>query len=192
MAKLILKRTHRRHVHRVQLGGADALAFEKALKAGGYGASAPSSPREPAPQASTKAPRVDAVTTRIIQELLREKGYTEVGPADGSAGKLTAAAIMAFQRENALEPTGEITAELQKQLADASVRKLARADTTREEIRSTVPEVRTNWLTRMGALVLGAPAAAFGLADGVLGKIDTARGYIAPLQEMFADIPGYV
>jgi hypothetical protein len=41
-----------------------------------------------------------------------------------------------------------------------------------------VPEVRSNWLLKIGTFF-----------DGVLGNIGLAKGYVDPPKESFSDIP---
>jgi len=50
-----------------------------------------------------------------IQRILNKNGY-DAGGADGVMGQKTKAAIMAFQKDNEMEPTGEIDEPLVKAL----------------------------------------------------------------------------
>ncbi len=60
------------------------------------------SPVEPL---STMPPAFDLRTTRGIQEALLSKGF-DPGPIDGIPGRLTTAAVMAFQGSHGLKPDG--------------------------------------------------------------------------------------
>ena len=42
----------------------------------------------------------------LLQNRLLELGYTELGTADGSFGKLTESAVVHFQQDNGLEVDG--------------------------------------------------------------------------------------
>jgi hypothetical protein len=54
-------------------------------------------------------------------------------------------------------------------------------------VREKVPEVRSNWLTKVFALFAGIFAAIGSFFDGVLGNLHAARDYIEPLTSMFWD-----
>jgi peptidoglycan hydrolase-like protein with peptidoglycan-binding domain len=54
-------------------------------------------------------------TVRAVQRQLASKGY-EPGPADGVHGLFTRAAVMAFQHDNDLPVTGEVSEALLKQV----------------------------------------------------------------------------
>ena len=57
------------------------------------------------------APSLTTVYTLTVQEELAARGYYR-GPLDGIAGRGTRAGILRYQRENGLEPTGEVSLEL--------------------------------------------------------------------------------
>lgn len=145
----------------------------------------------PAPEAPVG--RTDAITIRVVQERLKELGYSEVGKPDGLMGKLTRTAILAFKNENDIMPINDVIDQAFLDALDtAKPRNLPREDVTPEVVRKNAPEVRTNWLIKIGALVAGIPAAIGGLVDGVLDNLGFARETIKPLKEMFADIPSEV
>lgn len=159
---------------------------------------APSSAEKPV--AASEATRIftDTTTVAVVQSKLYELGYTEVGSRradgafDGNAGGMTRAAILIFRADNGLPATDAIDQPLLDGLDTAPKRKLARNDAAPEVVRQTVPEVRSNWLMKIGAFVVGIPAALGGFFDGILGNLGLAKGYIDPLKESFADIPGWV
>lgn len=65
---------------------------------------------EPNPGETThdeEAPRADAVDIAAVQTRLRALGYL-IGPADGTEGQQTLAAVMAFQRVNDLQVDGVV------------------------------------------------------------------------------------
>lgn len=170
-----------------------AIAFEAALREAGYqGKAVAGAPaKKPAPEAAVG--RTDAITIRVVQERLRELGYNEVGTPDGKMGKLTRTAILAFKNENDVQPINDVIDHAFLNALDgAQPRSLPRETVPPEVVRKNAPEVRTNWLIKIGALVAGIPAAIGGLVDGVIGNLGFARETIKPLKEMFSDIPSEV
>lgn len=145
------------------------------------------------------ADRTDSVTVEIVQRKLWDLGYTEVGSRDpktgafdGKFGKMTKTAILAFRNENDLAVSDVIDDQLLAALDAAAPRRLNRSDATTAEVRQSVPEVRSNWLMKMGAVAAGVPAAIGGLFDGVLGNLNLARGYVDSIKGYMADVPGWV
>ncbi|KAB1113592.1 DUF3380 domain-containing protein [Neorhizobium galegae] len=136
------------------------------------------------------AGKTDRTTVRVVQERLKELGYTEVGNPDGKMGKLTKTAILAFRNENDLPVSDIIDDGLLQALDGASPRNLPRNDAEPATVRQAVPEVQSNFLTKIGAGGL-----AGGLGVGSLGdlasKADSVRSWINPWKEMFSDIPGW-
>lgn len=79
---------------------------------------------------------------RSVQELLSILGY-ETGKIDGILGRITIAAIKAFQKEIELETTGRPSEELLMQL-QAEVRKLNNKNATSEEaVNAILPIIST-------------------------------------------------
>ena len=74
-----------------------------------------------------------------VQTLLRDKKFFGVGKVDGRYGNFTAAAIMAFRRENGLEINDRIDDELLLGLTKAEVREVsaARASATEEDLKDS-------------------------------------------------------
>lgn len=170
---------------------AKAFAKWQKIKDTVWSPDASQGPASPAPEA--QAGRTDAVTIRVVQERLKELGYTEVGTADGKLGKLTKTAILAFKNENDVAPINDVIDQAFLDALDlAKPRDLPREDVTAEVVRKNAPEVRTNWLIKIGALVAAIPAAIGGLVDGVIGNLGFARETVKPLKEMFSDIPSEV
>ncbi|HEV7434615.1 MAG TPA: peptidoglycan-binding protein [Pseudorhizobium sp.] len=170
-----------------------ALAFEGALREAGYQETV--ADRAPVPPVAAEVPkgRTDTITVRVVQERLKELGYTEVGTPDGLFGKMTKTAILAFKNENDLKPINDVIDQAFLEALDtASLRDLPRETVPPEVVRKNAPEVRTNWLIKIGALAAGIPAAIGGLVDGVIGNLGFARETIKPLKEMFTDIPSEV
>lgn len=81
---------------------------------------------------------------KAIQQLLRDKGYIEVGKVDGLVGKDTVGAVTSFQIVEGLPVTGKVDRELWDQLKNAKMRPVseARANATTEDVvNSAAPPV---------------------------------------------------
>ena len=63
--------------------------------------------------------RADRVSTVKVQQALREKGYA-AGHTDGRYGISTMKAVVAFQNENKLDPTGHVDDELFAMIVDGA------------------------------------------------------------------------
>lgn len=147
----------------------------------------------PKPSPEPALGRTDTVTVRVVQERLKDLGYSEVGKPDGIKGKLTRTAILAFKNENDLHPINDVIDQgFLNALDTAAPRMLPRETVSPEVVRENAPEVRTNWMIKIGALIAGIPAALGGLVDGVFDNLGFARETIKPLKEMFSDIPSEV
>ncbi|WP_377299714.1 hypothetical protein [Rhizobium sp. SGZ-381] len=170
-----------------------AQAFEVALVAGGYAGTVPDR-APPAPVAETAAPkgRTDAITVRIVQETLRAKGYSEVGSPDGKLGKLTRTAILAAKNENDIQPINDVIDDaFLIALPDILGRNLPRENATPTEVRSSVPEVQSNWRIKIGAMIAGLASAAGAIFDGIASQLGTARGHLSDFSEYVGDVPGW-
>lgn len=148
----------------------------------------------PIPAPLPPATYTDKTTVTTVQERLKELGYTEVGGIDGKIGTMTAAAILAFRRDNGLELVDHIDANLIESLARAKPRVIApeRKEAPPEVVREKVPEVKANWLSKVGAWIVGVPSAALAIGDGILSNIGGALGYIQPVKDAFDGVPGWV
>ncbi|RWC28801.1 peptidoglycan-binding protein [Mesorhizobium sp.] len=150
-------------------------------------------PVAPVDQAAT-APDTDKDTVARVQQQLKDLGYTEVGGVDGKAGDFTAAAIRAFRSDNGLPDGDGIDDDLLLALQKAKPRSIpaARADAPADVVRDKVPEVRTNWLTKVGAFFTGIIALVGSFFDGIIGNLGAASGYIQPVKDAAGDVPGWV
>ncbi|MBZ9761317.1 peptidoglycan-binding protein [Mesorhizobium sp. CA8] len=133
-------------------------------------------------------------TVARVQLQLKDLGYTEVGAVDGKIGTMTATAIRAFRADNALPAGDGIDDDMLLALQKAKPRAIApeRANAAPEVVRDKVPEVKANWLTKMGGYIVGIPAAVGAGVKGILGNLDAAKGYVEPLTSMASDVPGWV
>lgn len=132
-------------------------------------------------------------TIHAVQSRLKDLGYNP-GGADGKIGPLTRGAILSFKNDNGLTPSDTIDEAFLTALATASPRKMAqdRANATTAEVAAKVPEVRTNWLTKIGAGFAAIFAAIGSFFDGILGNLGPASGYIQPVKDAAGDVPGWV
>lgn len=139
------------------------------------------------------APSDREVVTRVQQQL-KDLGYTEVGAVDGKIGTMTATAIRAFRAENGLAEGDQIDDALLLALQKAKPRQIApeRSDAPPEVVRDKVLEVKTNWLTKVGAFFTGIAALIGSFFDGIVGNLGSAAGYIQPVKDAAGDVPGWV
>lgn len=158
---------------------------------------APVKPADPEKASPTKPAMMppaitDKVTVEVVQRKLKDLNY-QVGGIDGIIGTMTKEAILAFRMDNGLPLTPEIDQRLLVALDGAKPRELvpARENADDATVRGKVPEVRSNWFTKVIAFVVGIPAAIAGAFDGILGNIGAAKDYVAPVQEFAGDVPGW-
>lgn len=133
----------------------------------------------------------DAATVTKVQTQLKALGYTEVGDIDGKVGKMTKTAILAFRNENDLPLVNYIDAAMLAALWTAKPRELApsRVEATPAVVREQVPEAKAANQSKLGAWILGVPAAIGTVVTGVLDNLDGARGYLEPVKQFASDIP---
>lgn len=139
-----------------------------------------------------EVPKTDKTTVRVVQERLKELGYTEVGIPDGKMGKLTQTAILAFRNEHDLEVNTDIDSTFLAALDDAEPRNLTRNDAAPATVRAAAPEVKSNFRVKIGAIVAGGVGAVGSFFDGILGNLGVARGYVDNVKDYAGDIPGWV
>ena len=123
---------------------------------------------------------------RTVQRLLREKGYGEVGTADGAIGTRTVGALAAFRHDAGLPPPAD-PAQIDDALVQALTdfpgrpqpsieRRAATAETLRAAGSQTIKDADA---ISTGATVTGG-AAAIGAADKV-GLFDQVKGWAGEL-----------
>ncbi len=112
-----------------------------------------------------------------VQDLLWDKGYPEVGESDNKAGRRTRNAILAFQADNGLPLTGEITDELLAQLVKAPKREMApaRQNATEKDLKAEPVVQEASWLKRIGITIFGG-ALFGGVTDGTANLNDITNG----------------
>ncbi|MER9471105.1 N-acetylmuramidase domain-containing protein [Mesorhizobium sp. M0520] len=173
---------------------ATAYAKWQRLKDTPYSPDVPAKPAKPAEAAAPAVLAVDKETIARVQQQLKDLGYTEVGGIDGKGGTMTAPAIRAFRAENGLPHGDGIDDALLLALQKAKPRVLApaRTDATPDVVREKVPEVRTNWLTKVGAFFASIAALIGSFFDGILGNLDQASGVMQPVKDAAGDVPGWL
>ncbi|MER8478451.1 N-acetylmuramidase domain-containing protein [Mesorhizobium sp. M1163] len=149
---------------------------------------------EPAAPIERAPPAVDKETIERVQQQLKDLGYTEVGGIDGKIGTMAATAIRAFRAENGLPEGDGIDDALLLALQKAKPRVLApaRTDAAPDVVREKVPEVRTNWLAKVGAFFTTIAALIGSFFDGIVGNLDQASGLMQPVKDAAGDVPGWV
>lgn len=146
-----------------------AKAFETALTEAGYEPAPlkasetiaiPVTPEKVMPTMPKKDTPVSDSLIATVQTLLRLKGYPEVGEPDNIFGSRTRNAILAFQADNDLDLTGEVTDDLLASIIKAPERinALARETATAKDLKDAgVPVVKpADWLQKIGVGVLTA------------------------------------
>lgn len=109
------------------------------------------------------------------QQLLRDKGYVEVGKIDGVAGNNTTSAVTAFQITVGLPVDGKVTNELLLHLRSASMRPVSteRANATVNDLVSEgVPAVKPASLLKNIGIGVGALTGVGSIVDGGVPDLD--------------------
>lgn len=174
-----------------------AMAFEKALIEAGYvGAVAvPIDAPIPKPKPEQPAVKLDPVPAppvvekdliTKVQELLREKGYPEVGEPDGKFGTRTRNAILAFEADNGLPLTGTVSDELLVALIKAQMRQNSevRETTTAKDLKNKEGVKLGDWLKKIAIGVLGASGLG-GITEGS-ASFDQITNGVTDAKEMLA------
>ncbi|MCW4115660.1 glycoside hydrolase family protein [Aurantimonas sp. MSK8Z-1] len=153
-----------------------------------------SGPGLPAPAAIAAPPAValpaaPTELTRKVQQLLRDRGYPEVGNVDGKMGARTRNAILAFQADNALELTGAISDGLLADLVKAPQRPVSeeRATATAKDLKDAPAVKAGDTLGKLGGAII-AVSGVGGLLDGSgdIGDVIAGVGKIRALWETLA------
>lgn len=155
-------------------------------------------PTEDAPEETVAEdfdePITDKHVISLAQTYLKNLNYAEVGDPDGEFGEFTKTAVLSYRETKGLPLVSQIDFRLMGTLAtDTEPRKIdpKRANATAAEVRAKVPEVASAWKTKITAFFSAAGAAAWGLVEGVLGKFEEAKEYVAPVKDLLSDVPGW-
>lgn len=133
----------------------------------------------------------DPKTVQLVQEMLRNIGYAEVGTPNGEIGPFTKTAILAFREENGL-PTGTyIDDQLVAALVRSGPRKLpeSRTNATPAEVREKAPEAKANFLSKVWAGIGGVVSAVLAIVNGVVEKLTDANDWLDPIKNLLSDVP---
>lgn len=130
---------------------------------------------------------------RELQQLLKDKGYVEVGKIDGSVGKDTVAAITSFQVVEGLAVDGKATVLLLKLVRDAKMRPVseARANATAKDVseNAAAPVAATvkdsKLMSRIGTGTLAISGLGM-ILDGDIGGLDKAITAVNKVQAISA------
>jgi len=114
-----------------------------------------------------------------VQQLLRERGYPEVGNVDGRMGARTRNAILAFQADNSLDLTGEISDALLSDLIKAPQRTVSpeRAEATAATLKDA-PSIQQGQALTKGGIGAAVLATAGGVVNGSI-SVDDVVGHIS-------------
>lgn len=122
---------------------------------------------------------------KAFQQLLKDKGYVEVGKVDGFIGKNTVSAITAFEIAQGRPVTGKLTQELWDALKVAPMRPVSaeRANATVPElIKEDVPAVKPASLLRNIGIGLGTLTGLGSIVDGGVPDLDKLTSSINKTQ----------
>jgi GH24 family phage-related lysozyme (muramidase) len=152
----------------------------------------PAAPQMPAPKRS--AAITDEKTVSLVQTMLRNIGYAEVGQPNGQIGEFTKTAVLAFRSSNGLPPGDHIDDELISALVRAEPRKLpeTRTEATPAEVREKVPEAKASWQGKVAGLWTAAVTGVSAVVSGAMDYLGDAKGYLEPVREFAGDVPGWV
>ncbi|CAM3843717.1 N-acetylmuramidase domain-containing protein [Agrobacterium radiobacter] len=140
-------------------------------------------------------PKPVAQDTKLIervQDLLWDKGYPEVGESDNKYERRTRNAILAFQADNNLPLTGEITDELLAQLVKAPKREMApaRQNATEKDLKAEPVVKEASWLKKIGMTIFGG-ALFGGVTDGTASLEDISNG-VTQVRTIFETIQPFL
>ncbi len=144
-----------------------------------------SSNASPIPLLSPAPATKESKLIENVQQLLRDKGYPEVGDVDNKMGRRTRNAITSFEADNGMPLTGQVSDELLAALVKAPARQNSAARTTATATDLKEKRIPTVTLADrikkfgQGVLgVMGVGAVGQGVTDfdGIKTKLDSAKG----------------
>lgn len=143
------------------------------------------------PRPANRLPiKLDRESIKVVQQRLKDLGYTEVGAVDGLIGDFTKTAIAAFRMDNSLPPGGWLDQELVDKLMVAPKRRVdpKRENMTPGAVAARVPEANAHWWNKW--LGIGVAGTTGGTA--ILDAVGPARGAIDQVRDLATDVPGWV
>ncbi len=131
---------------------------------------------------------------RAVQTALWERGYKQVGMIDGDYGRDTRGAIVAFELDHDLQPTGKPTHEILARILAAAAKPVSeiRAEASPAEVREAVPEAKASWQTQLLAFWGLIVSAISGAIAFITENFAEARRMVQPLLNLFGDVPVWV
>lgn len=143
----------------------------------------------------------DPEVVRNVQNRLRDRGYPEVGKADGTWGTKTRAAVLGFRADHDLPIVAQIDQELLAALMLAPQRAVApeRAQATAADIRATGSRQiaaadkteGVGWLVGGGGGLFAATEALDGI-KGQIGQLEGLLDRVDPLMETVMSLSPYL
>lgn len=146
------------------------------------------------PPPDNMGPREDRALITAVQQALLDKGWREVGRADGRYGPKTRGAILMFEDANGLPMLGEATHEIHARILASPHRVTSphRETAPPAEIRAQVPEAKASFFTKIMAGFAGLGTLAVGAVNFVVENIAGAKASVDPVLEVLGDVPGFV
>lgn len=132
---------------------------------------------------------------KAVQELLRAKGYAEVGTPDGDWGVKTENGLRAFQAANGLTVTARYDAATAAALPSAPHRvpSGARSEVTANDLKKAgAPDVKANATAGLAAKVIGIPTFLGAAVEGAASYFGDAAIYVQHIKDMVEGVPGMV
>ncbi len=128
---------------------------------------------------------------RAVQQALWDRGYKQVGMVDGDYGRDTRGAIVAFELDHALPPTGRPTHEILARILAAAAKPVSelRAEAAPADVREAVPEMKATWQAQLLALWGMIVSLVSGAIAFIAENVAEARGLLRPVLEAFGDVP---
>lgn len=143
-----------------------------------------------------------SLEVELVQRQLIDFKYFEVGEPNGRAGGKFVAGVAAFMTDRGKDPNkGQLTSQLKAEIAAAKVEKLpngqpwsrpiapTRANATAKDIAPKVESVNETWYTKLGAYVMGIPAAAIAAFKSIFGDYNDPASYVYQVKSFFGAIP---
>lgn len=128
---------------------------------------------------------------REFQQLLKDKGYVEVGKVDGDIGKATISAIATFEIAQGLPVTGKLTQAVWDALKSAPMRPVSeeRANATVPDlVKEDVPGVKSASTLKTIATSVGSVMGLGAVLDGGVPDLDKLTNSLNKTQTIFGMI----
>ena len=136
-----------------------------------------------------------SIETEIVQRLLDELGYKNVGTIDGKFGGATRGAIASFMNDRKLVGNAEINDQLKNELKLAKQEGFkrpiaeARANATSQQTKQFLPEVKAADTVEKVTKWSAVSTAAAGVVTGVTKSAGEAVSMLDPVKSFLSDVP---